>query len=444
MISYNEILKVIEAFTDGHKFKPRFYAEFVEQLPNLATEDIDFPVIFCNPTNGSTLENVEVTEVEIYCLDRLRKDRKNTNDVVSDTKQILSQDLTRWLEEGQQDVEIERAYPCQPYNNYLLDYTAGWSMRVVFHNERISICEVPVDPIEPSDSCQEATVKNSDNSYTQSVESGGTLILPNASASVNGNTEGQIPSVQDFNVNIVDDSGIVTPDDVAISGTNLNITLSSAAQASGGGRLLKTGVTQSVTTNDDGFLQEGRNNSWFILDTSRDTNPFGNHQRFTGTSGGYYDQGLSSYFSVDGVATTRTLAFPDTIIIDWSQWDQVNAEVVGYRPVNIGLLSLINGISAITSLSVGIYTSGWRMWNEYESEAVRYRPMSNSMYNWSPFEVSSLSSFTCTPIDQTAPLPANMILATSTGIGKSAFNSASTRFTYGSVRTFTVTGTALT
>ena len=112
MISYNEILKVIEAFADGHKFKPRFYAEFEEQLPNLATEDIEFPVIFCSPTNGDTLENVEVTEVEIYCLDRLRKDRKNTNDVVSDTKQILSQDLTRWLEEGQQDVEIERAYSC--------------------------------------------------------------------------------------------------------------------------------------------------------------------------------------------------------------------------------------------------------------------------------------------------------------------------------------------
>ena len=148
MISYNEILKVIESFADGHKFKPRFYAEFEEQLPNLATEDIEFPVIFCSPTNGDTLENVEVTEVEIYCLDRLRKDRKNTNDVVSDTKQILSQDLTRWLEEGQQDVEIERAYSCQPYNNYLLDYTAGWSMRVAFHNERISICEVPVDPLE--------------------------------------------------------------------------------------------------------------------------------------------------------------------------------------------------------------------------------------------------------------------------------------------------------
>ena len=145
MISYNEIITVIEAFANGHKFDPRFYAEFREQLPNLSTEGIIFPVMFVEPVTGDTGNNTDVTEINVYCLDRLRKDRKNTNDVLSDTKMILSQDLTRWLEEGQQDIEIERSYPCEPLNNYLLDYTAGWSMRVRVLNERISICEVPMN-----------------------------------------------------------------------------------------------------------------------------------------------------------------------------------------------------------------------------------------------------------------------------------------------------------
>jgi len=211
-----------------------------------------------------------------------------------------------------------------------------------------------------------------------------------------------------------------------------------------GARLLKTGVTKSVTTNDDGAQKEGRNTDWFTLDTSGDANPFGNYQRFTGTTGGYYDQNLAGYFDTSGVATTKALAFPDTIIIDWSQYDKNNSEVIGYRPVNLGLLVLIDGISACTSLSVGIYTSGWRMWNENEAHAVQYRPLVNDMFNWSPFEVSALSSFTNTPVNENLPLPNQMVVVQDSGIGWLAFNSASTRNTYGAVRTFTVTGTTIT
>jgi len=178
MISYNEILTVIETFVDGHKFDLRFEAEFYEQLPNLSTEDLVFPIVFVEPLDGDTGNNTDVTEINVYCLDRLRKDRKNTNDVISDTKQILSQDLTRWLEEGQQDIEIDRSYPATPHNNYLLDYTAGWSMRIRVQNERISICEVPYEGSEPTPvECDPVTVENSDSDILGTPASGSTFTV---------------------------------------------------------------------------------------------------------------------------------------------------------------------------------------------------------------------------------------------------------------------------
>lgn len=84
------------------------------------------------------------------------------------------------------------------------------------------------------------------------------------------------------------------------------------------------GQTTSYRTGDNvGF---GRGTDWWNLGFD---NEFGNGKRFTGTTGGYQDETDSLYYDVDGVATTSALAFPDDIMLDWSQWNQVGETIFG-------------------------------------------------------------------------------------------------------------------
>jgi len=105
MISYNQLTTILESFATAHKQIKRFGSEFKEQLPNLSTEGVTFPYLFVVPINKTSVEFVKTLEVEVYCIDRLRKDRENSSDVVSDTEQILT-DLEVWLEDGQDLLDV--------------------------------------------------------------------------------------------------------------------------------------------------------------------------------------------------------------------------------------------------------------------------------------------------------------------------------------------------
>jgi hypothetical protein len=73
--------------------------------------------------------------------------------------------------------------------------------------------------------CQDATVENSNQSYVQTVASGDTLILPDITYSVNNSNIGDLPSVLDFNIELSDINGEVTPESITASGTDISIVL---------------------------------------------------------------------------------------------------------------------------------------------------------------------------------------------------------------------------
>jgi hypothetical protein len=207
MISYLQAVNVIKSFADDHLQINRFDFEFKEQMQNLATLNEAYPFLYVVPLASDTITNVNEFEVEIYCVDRLQKDRTNVNYVVSDTNQILN-DLVLWLEEGQDDIEIVGTATQTPINNDLLDYVGGWVLRVRLQVEKIGLCEIPLGggqpPVPPE--CPSAFVQNSDGSYSEFVPSGGTLILPDTTYNfiVNGvTTSVTVPSLTDETFNIV-------------------------------------------------------------------------------------------------------------------------------------------------------------------------------------------------------------------------------------------------
>jgi hypothetical protein len=213
MISYIQVLDVFKAFAQGHLQIQKFDFEFREQMPNLATVDEAYPMLFVVPVGGSTLENVREFDVDVYCVDRYQKNRSNVNYVISDTDLILG-DLTRWLEEGQDDIEVVRTYTTTPINNDLLDYVGGHVMRMRVQVDRIALCEIPFDGEQPTPpTCPSAIVRNSDGTWSDIVASGGTYIVPDTPVTVtdqDGNPLGSdsLPSVTGGNIQVtIDPSG---------------------------------------------------------------------------------------------------------------------------------------------------------------------------------------------------------------------------------------------
>jgi hypothetical protein len=205
MISYLQAVNVIKTFADDHLQINRFDFEFKEQMQNLATLNEAYPFLYVVPLASDTITNVNEFEVEIYCVDRLQKDRTNVNYVVSDTNQILN-DLVLWLEEGQDDIEIVGTATQTPINNDLLDYVGGWVLRVRLQVEKIGLCEIPLGgEMPPPPTCENATFQNSDESFVTTIASGDTFTSEDVTVNVYDQNETFLgtatnPSNVDFNV----------------------------------------------------------------------------------------------------------------------------------------------------------------------------------------------------------------------------------------------------
>jgi hypothetical protein len=69
----------------------------------------------------------------------------------------------------------------------------------------------------------DADVENSDASYTDTVASGGTLVVPDINIEVNTVVEGSIPAIKDVKILITDGVNPVTPDDVSVAGDTVTV-----------------------------------------------------------------------------------------------------------------------------------------------------------------------------------------------------------------------------
>lgn len=98
--------------------------------------------------------------------------------------------------------------------------------------------------------CPNGDVSNSDDSYTASVASGGSLELPDSQINVNGSNQGNVVSVKTIDVNITDGTNPVVPDAVSLSGNTLDIEVPSAGWERPDDWL----AMPSVTSADDTFV----------------------------------------------------------------------------------------------------------------------------------------------------------------------------------------------
>jgi hypothetical protein len=108
----------------------------------------------------------------------------------------------------------------------------------------------------------DADVENSDASYTDTVASGGLLILPDQTIEVNTVNEGAIPSVGTIEIDITDGTNPVTPNDVTIVGRKVTVEVPSGGGSPSGVLLQFPKGQQRVSfrTGDEGWRVQ---NGWF-------------------------------------------------------------------------------------------------------------------------------------------------------------------------------------
>jgi hypothetical protein len=208
MTSYKSLLNKIEAFCNAHLQIKKYGGEFREQMPNFATKDEKYPVVFVTPTSDTENLNTNQFTIDIYCVDIIQADRANINNIISDCQLILKDIYVYYTNDNDIEIDVVGSANMTPLNNLDLDYVAGWVMSITFEVASYGDCAIPMNPIIPNPPlvCDDATVRNSDNTYLQTVPSGGTLTLPDTTYNfiVNGVTTSiTIPSIKDETINVI-------------------------------------------------------------------------------------------------------------------------------------------------------------------------------------------------------------------------------------------------
>jgi hypothetical protein len=144
MTSYQALINKIEGFYNIHLQVKKVGTDFIEQLPNFATKDERYPLIFIAPINAIPTENTNIISIEIYCFDIIQKDRANITVILSDCHQILVDLVNYFTFSNDYDFDILGQPSLNPLNNQLLDYAAGWVMTLDVDMKNWTDCQVPI------------------------------------------------------------------------------------------------------------------------------------------------------------------------------------------------------------------------------------------------------------------------------------------------------------
>lgn len=490
MITYLQAVSVIENFATQNEMVQKFGFEFKEQMPNIATEDERYPLLFVVPIGAMPTTNTNEFEIDIYCLDRYTQDRVNVPSVVSDTQLILAM-LTKWLEEGQTDMDVIHSYPMQPINNDLLDYCGGWSMRVRVEVDMVSICEIPLSGVEPTPPtpCDDATQIITDSLgnelYSNTIPSGDTetQVIQDSTA-VLKDTLGTTISTTPILAEGSDD--IVAPDATYlveyVNGTDIQ----SGSIVSGGSVVVTVpnpivcaDTTIEVNGTTEGTFASGSTVDIQLSDSSGVVTPdsvtvVGNDVRIvladvvgasvgatlmktgqttsyrTGDDGDLEAGRETSFFvlaSNNPFGNTNRFTdelggatYTNNIVIDWSTYN--GSTVLGYRrTLNGSNVTWNDAIDGSLAVSIGTFTSGWRLPNIDEITNIdNFGVNQVSFKNYSPFNISNGTLWSSTTLIASTTLAyLGQAYGTYTYSGKGGTNGQ-----YFPCRTFTVTGTTLT
>jgi hypothetical protein len=248
--------------------------------------------------------------------------------------------------------------PNCPTSSYLIEDTDG----TILYNGTLQAGEQLTAIISDS------VVSNSNDSFLVNVLSQQNLNLDDVTFNVTNSEDTELSTatipaqenktIQLPDINFTDSDGITTQEP---SGIDLVCTPQTPCdpQLYQAAKVMQTGQVTSHTPNDD--ITRGRDVDFFTLDY---VNEWGHSFRFCGVTGGYTDGTI--YFDVNGASTTKALAFPDSVLLDFSSRN-VN-EILTYYYGDVTTVRNYVIACAFHEFSTFAGLTGWYLWNMKEME----------------------------------------------------------------------------
>tara|TARA_R110000868_G_scaffold224380_2_gene476357 strand:- start:1238 stop:1894 length:657 start_codon:yes stop_codon:yes gene_type:complete len=188
----NQLMREFSEIASAHRqIREYFQGDFFDAISRDAAQ---YPMMVATLQPGSLGDgfvqvNVIITICDKYNIQEYRQINEVHSDCLSICNDIkVTMQQYRWTEFS----DINFTISTDPFIQRGQDVTAGWSMNVslnVFDDG--NWCDLPMDHYDfengtppPSGDCPAATVVNSDGSFTASVQSGDTYILPDTTFNV--------------------------------------------------------------------------------------------------------------------------------------------------------------------------------------------------------------------------------------------------------------------
>jgi hypothetical protein len=235
-ISFNQIKRTLQEIAEKHQQVNSFGLGDIWEIA--ASSAVTYPLMYAHVQPSSYSDKYITLRFSLLFMDLVHKDERNEDEVLSDMLRVAV-DVKNILASEYFDFVVEENGSLESFTENFSDEVAGWKMDISIRIADLKdLCAIPLDGNISTDTlcadviikdedgnviatvpsggvyvvtggggiCSPATVRNSDSSYTQSVNSGGTLVLPDSEylIYVNGDLNQQFtaPSLKDLIINI--------------------------------------------------------------------------------------------------------------------------------------------------------------------------------------------------------------------------------------------------
>lgn len=124
--SYEIIINNLETFISNHLEIKRFKTGYLSKIEQFSNEDRTFPILYCVPVSILNRRYVNIYGFNIYILDKTDNNQDNEISLLN-TGQNIMRDLTIWLKESQNELELNNEPILSPLEDYLMDKGfIGW------------------------------------------------------------------------------------------------------------------------------------------------------------------------------------------------------------------------------------------------------------------------------------------------------------------------------
>jgi hypothetical protein len=329
-MTYNQVIDIHDKFVKAHyKLKGFGNGFFYDAILHDQVSEFKYPLMFMEDIPAPSSPGVETFVFRFHFMAPVAENAEdlenpkfnylstNTNEVKSDMRQCAKDLLAFWVQsdEDYPTFAVQEQVTFTFFEDETEDRLAGCYVDITFRQPfTYNVCAIPADdvPSPPDVSCDPATYQNSNGTFVTEIPSGLSFTAPDVNLMVNGQDQGDFPANTDISVTI-----------------DIPTLLNTAS-------IYVTGQDVSFLTGDDGDLQRERGVDFYNLAFNT---PFDNAKRITGTTGGYYDEVAGNFKDVDGNVVTKSAAFPNDILLDWSAWDNSNDTVfmVWFAPLSGGV-----------------------------------------------------------------------------------------------------------